>query len=149
MLTLYSVLGTQCTYRPRFRSANRRACSKVYDQCDEESADPGDQVHFATRQGNPRLQHSHSHFHVQNRLVDKVQSWFKNGTIDGPIVALHPGSRIHWFHMLDDPRYEDFEYTYLTDNIFQYLGNGFSTKEGPGKDIAWYFDDSEEGYRNY
>lgn len=77
------------------------------------------------------------------------RSWFKNGTVDGPIVALHPGSRIHWFHMLDDPRYEDYEYTYVNENRFKYLGNGFSTRERPGLDVAWYFDDPEQGYRDY
>lgn len=77
------------------------------------------------------------------------RSWFKRGTIDGPIVALHPGSRIHWFHMLQNVRFEDWEYRYFTKNRFQYLGNGFSTKEGPGKDTTWYFDNSEEGYTDY
>ncbi|KAI1630479.1 cyclohexanone monooxygenase [Exophiala viscosa] len=77
------------------------------------------------------------------------RSWFKNGTVDGPIVALHPGGRIHWFHMLTDIRYEDFDFTYMTNNRFQYLGDGFSTKETVGKDNAWYFDDPEEGYRPY
>ncbi|KAK7902698.1 hypothetical protein LTR67_002344 [Exophiala xenobiotica] len=76
------------------------------------------------------------------------RSWFKNGTVDGPIVALHPGSRIHWFHMLDEPRYEDYEYKYFTDNRFQYLGNGFSTKEEE-EDVAYYFDDPEAGYHGY
>ncbi|KAI9818370.1 MAG: hypothetical protein M1827_000428 [Pycnora praestabilis] len=77
------------------------------------------------------------------------RSWFKNGKIDGPIVALHPGSRIHWFHMLRDVRYEDWEYTYWTDNRFQYLGNGFSTWEGEGMDTTFYFDQPEEGYLDY
>jgi hypothetical protein len=88
-------------------------------------------------------------FMERTAWATNCRSWFKNGTIDGPIVALHPGSRIHWFHMLDDPRYEDYEFTYPTENRFQYLGNGFSTKEAKGRDIAWYFDDSEEGYRAY
>ena len=76
------------------------------------------------------------------------RSWFKNGKTDGPVVALHPGSRIHWFHMLEEPRYEDFEYTY-SNNRFQYLGNGFSTKEAPGLDTTYYFDDPEKGYKSY
>jgi hypothetical protein len=88
-------------------------------------------------------------FLTRTAWATNCRSWFKNGTIDGPIVALHPGSRIHWFHMLDDPRYEDFDFTYFTENRFQYLGNGFSTKEAPENDIAWYFDDPEEGYRSY
>lgn len=74
------------------------------------------------------------------------RSWFKNGKIDGPIVALHPGSRIHWFHMLEDIRGEDYNYAYWTGNRFQYLGNGFSTKEAEGQDTTWYFDEPEKGY---
>ncbi|KAM5342246.1 hypothetical protein ACJ41O_013212 [Fusarium nematophilum] len=77
------------------------------------------------------------------------RSWFKRGTIDGPIVALHPGSRIHWFHMMQHVRYEDWEFEYLSQNRFQYLGNGFSTKEGPDKDTTWYFDAPDEGYADY
>ncbi|KAF7554696.1 hypothetical protein G7Z17_g2715 [Cylindrodendrum hubeiense] len=77
------------------------------------------------------------------------RSWFKRGTIDGPVVALHPGSRIHWFHLMQNVRFEDWEYTYYSKNRFQYLGNGFSIKEGPGKDTTWYFDGPEEGYMDY
>ncbi|KAK5048147.1 hypothetical protein LTR84_005817 [Exophiala bonariae] len=77
------------------------------------------------------------------------RSWFKNGKVDGPIIALHPGSRIHWFHMLEEIRYEDWEYTYLTRNRFQYLGNGFSTHEAPGLDTTFYFDHPESGYKDY
>ncbi|KAL2419678.1 FAD-binding monooxygenase tazF [Exophiala dermatitidis] len=77
------------------------------------------------------------------------RSWFKNGKIDGPVVALHPGSRIHWFHMLDRPRYEDFEIQTFSRNRFQYLGNGFSTREAPGVDTASYFDDPDKGFEEY
>lgn len=75
------------------------------------------------------------------------RSWFKNGTFDGRIVALHPESRIHWFHMLNESRYEDYEYKYFTDNRFQYLGNGFSTKDDE-EDVAYYFDDPEAGHHS-
>ena len=74
------------------------------------------------------------------------RSWFKNGRIDGPIVALHPGSRIHWFHMLAEPRYEDWQWESFNKNRFAYLGNGFSTLEQEGKDLTFYMNDSEEGY---
>ncbi|RHZ62629.1 hypothetical protein CDV55_105871 [Aspergillus turcosus] len=74
------------------------------------------------------------------------RSWFKNGTVDGPVVALHPGSRVHWFHMLDEPRYEDYNWDRIKKNRFSYLGNGFSTKEGKGKDTAYYFDNPAAGY---
>lgn len=74
------------------------------------------------------------------------RSWFKNGTVDGPVVAVHPGSRIHWFHMLDHPRYEDFEWEAWSTNRFAYLGNGFSVKEEEGRDTAYYFDDPYSGF---
>lgn len=76
------------------------------------------------------------------------RSWFKNGKVDGPVVALHPGSRIHWFHMLEKPRFEDFDWQTFGKNRFAYLGNGFSTKENPGRDTPYYFDNPYEGYRS-
>lgn len=68
------------------------------------------------------------------------RSWFKNGAMDGPVTALHPGSRIHFFHMLEQFRGEDWEYVYDNPygNRFSYLGNGFSTKEQDGSDSTWY-----------
>ena len=67
------------------------------------------------------------------------RSWFKNGEETGPVTALHPGSRIHWFHMLERFRGEDFEYVYEKGQRFGYLGNGFSTKElDEGEDKTWY-----------
>lgn len=51
--------------------------------------------------------------------------------------------------MLDEPRYEDYEIEYLSQNRFKYLGNGFSTREGPECDVAWYFDNPEAGYKPY
>jgi hypothetical protein len=72
-------------------------------------------------------------------------SWFKNGTADGPVTALHPGSRIHFFHMLEEFRGEDWEYLYINRrNRFQYLGNEFSTKEDGGEDSTWYLDDPDK-----
>lgn len=71
------------------------------------------------------------------------RSWFKGGKENGPVTALHPGSRIHFFHMLETFRGEDWEYTYETGrrNRFEYLGNGFSTKElDPNGDPTWYLD---------
>ncbi|KAL3442780.1 FAD/NAD(P)-binding domain-containing protein [Aspergillus insuetus] len=45
-------------------------------------------------------------------------SWFKNGKKHGPVTAIWPGSRLHWFEALKEPRFEDFE--------IQYAGNRFS-----------------------
>ncbi|KAH6975459.1 hypothetical protein BKA56DRAFT_89961 [Ilyonectria sp. MPI-CAGE-AT-0026] len=72
-------------------------------------------------------------------------SWFKNGTVDGPVTALHPGSRIHFFHMMENFRGEDWEYTYMRKgNRFLYLGNGFSTREEEGEDSTWYLDEPDK-----
>ncbi|KAH8675791.1 hypothetical protein BX600DRAFT_432344 [Xylariales sp. PMI_506] len=75
------------------------------------------------------------------------RSWFKGGKEDGPVIALHPGSRVHFFHMLEQFRGEDWEYVYETSaqNRFSYLGNGFSTKElDPNVDSTWYLDEEAD-----
>lgn len=87
--------------------------------------------------------------HIQNFMPRtawsaKCRSWFKNGKATGPITALHPGSRIHWFHMLEEFRGEDFDYVRRTKNRFSYLGNGFSTREMPGADQTWYLDHPDD-----
>lgn len=90
-----------------------------------------------------------STFMQRTAWATPCRSWFKNGTVDGPITALHPGSRIHWFHMLGDIRFEDWEFEYRSANRFRYLGNGFSIREAAGRDTTRYFQDPEEGYRAY
>lgn len=76
------------------------------------------------------------------------RSWFKEGgRREGPVVALHPGSRAHFFHALEGFRAEDYEYVYDVErstrqNRFAYLGNGFSTRElEEGMDPTWYLDE--------
>jgi hypothetical protein len=86
--------------------------------------------------------------HIQSFMprttwASPCRSWFKSGKETGPVVALHPGSRIHFFHMLERFRGEDWEYVYdnARQNRFKYLGNGFSTKElNPSVDSTWYLD---------
>ncbi|GMK56212.1 hypothetical protein CspeluHIS016_0300520 [Cutaneotrichosporon spelunceum] len=70
---------------------------------------------------------------------DKCSSWFKNGTVDGPVTAVHPGSRLHFFEMIAEPRYEDMEIEY-SNNRFAYLGNGNTRREVEGRDLAWYLE---------
>lgn len=72
------------------------------------------------------------------------RSWFKNGLENGPVTALHPGSRIHWFQMMENPRGEDYDYTYFSSNRFAYLGNGYGTKELGVGDPTWYLDRPDE-----
>lgn len=77
--------------------------------------------------------------------ASRCRSWFKNGQESGP-VTLHPGSRMHWFHMMKEPRYEDWDWESASKNRWDYLGNGFSVLEGPNRDLAWYFDRPDEEY---
>ncbi|KAF5628927.1 sterigmatocystin biosynthesis monooxygenase stcW [Fusarium sp. NRRL 52700] len=57
-------------------------------------------------------------------------STYKNGTTDGDLNSLHPGSRLHYFELLSTPRYEDFEWQSLCESEpFAWLATGFTAKE--------------------
>jgi cation diffusion facilitator CzcD-associated flavoprotein CzcO len=65
-------------------------------------------------------------------------SWFKGGDKNRkPIIW--PGSRIHYLTMLQKVRFEDYEIEYLSGNAFNYLGDGFDTREYDGRDVTWYY----------
>ncbi|OAL32683.1 hypothetical protein AYO20_07841 [Fonsecaea nubica] len=76
------------------------------------------------------------------------RSWFKNGRVHGPVTAIWPGSRLHYFEVLAEPRYEDFVMTYRDSgsgsgggNRFAYLGNGYTHAElDEDSNPVWYFD---------
>ncbi|TKA75146.1 hypothetical protein B0A55_03991 [Friedmanniomyces simplex] len=65
------------------------------------------------------------------------RSWFKQGKQDGQ-AAIYPGSRLHFLHLLERPRYEDFEIEYWDSNRFAFMGNGFDEREFDGRDITHY-----------
>ncbi len=83
-------------------------------------------------------------FMPRTSWASPCHSWYKAGAAaDGAVTAVHPGSRIHFFHMLERFRGEDFEYVYDSPaaNRFHYLGNGFSTMElDDAFDSTWYLD---------
>jgi hypothetical protein len=59
-------------------------------------------------------------------------STYKNGKVNGPLISLHPGSRLHYFKLLSNPRWEDFEWTSLCPDeelTFAWLSNGFILEE--------------------
>ena len=87
--------------------------------------------------------YNHTH-ELMKRLVwsSACRSWFKNGKTHGPVTAIYPGSRLHFFELLKTPRYEDYQITYRTKNRFQFMGNGYTECEiDIGSDPVWYFDD--------
>lgn len=78
--------------------------------------------------------------HVQQYLARTVwvgdcRSWYKRGTVDGPVVAIYAGTCFHFMEGLKNPRWEDYEFTLMpnaTRNRFAYLGNGFTVRETKG-----------------
>ncbi|KIW45757.1 uncharacterized protein PV06_04115 [Exophiala oligosperma] len=65
-------------------------------------------------------------------------SWFKNG-ISSSKPLCWPGSRVHYLTILQKPRWEDFDLDYLSENRFNFLGDGFDVREFDGRDITWYY----------
>ncbi|KAF3479651.1 uncharacterized protein GIQ15_06627 [Arthroderma uncinatum] len=69
---------------------------------------------------------------------DACSSWFKQGRKDGNIV-MWPGSRLAFFDVMSEPKFEDYEIEYWSGNRWGYLGSGFTTEEFDGEsDISYY-----------
>jgi hypothetical protein len=87
--------------------------------------------------------YNHTH-ELMKRLAwsSACRSWFKNGKTHGPVTAIYPGSRLHFFEIMKNVRWEDYEITYVTNNRYEFMGNGYSQTElDPDGDPVWYFDD--------
>ncbi|KAJ9267508.1 hypothetical protein DTO212C5_5984 [Paecilomyces variotii] len=58
-------------------------------------------------------------------------SWYNGGRPGGRVHGIFPGSASHANYVRRDPRWEDFEYTYLnpSGNRFAYFGNGWTKRE--------------------
>lgn len=64
-------------------------------------------------------------------------SWFKKGDPNGTLT-MYPGSRVHFFELMTEPRYEDYEIKYANRNQWEYLGNGFHAREFDGRDTTFW-----------
>lgn len=69
--------------------------------------------------------------------MSPCRSWFKQSTVDGEVM-MWPGSRIHFFETMAKVRWEDYKIDYLSKNRFEYMGNGFATRETDGRDLSYY-----------
>ncbi|KAJ7796872.1 FAD/NAD-P-binding domain-containing protein [Mycena olivaceomarginata] len=70
--------------------------------------------------------------------VGKCSSWFRRGTDVPPM--LFPGNRLLFIELLNNIRWEDWEYEYgYAGNRFGYLGNGFTQREKDGRDTTFYY----------
>jgi cyclohexanone monooxygenase len=76
---------------------------------------------------------------------EPCRSWYKAGSASGKILALWPGSTPHYLEALREPRWEDWVFTRPSgSNRFEYLGNGHSTAEATGGDLAYYIRDHDD-----
>jgi cation diffusion facilitator CzcD-associated flavoprotein CzcO len=75
--------------------------------------------------------------HVQRYMERTVwtrgcRSWYKRGTVDGPVVAIYGGTTFHFIEALKNPRWEDYKIDRMDvakSNRFAYLGDGFTLRE--------------------
>lgn len=81
-------------------------------------------------------------FFATTVLSDNCSSWYNGGKPGGRIHGLWPGSAAHLTVTRREPRWEDWEYQYLSEsgNRFHwYLGNGWTRKEtDPESDMTPY-----------
>ena len=67
------------------------------------------------------------------------RSWYKNGTTDGRISALYPGSILHFKDLVANIRGEDFNIEYRNEkNMWGFLGDGFTQLEVDNGDLGYY-----------
>ncbi|KAF2498481.1 FAD/NAD(P)-binding domain-containing protein [Lophium mytilinum] len=95
---------------------------------------------FAPRQAAVDDFKQHRELYLKRTAWDSpCRSWFKGGKADGPIM-MWPGSRLHFFDALENPRWEDYDWSYRTTNRFGFWGNGFSTMDtgDDERDSTWY-----------
>lgn len=73
-------------------------------------------------------------------LTRKCSSWSNGGKPGARIHGHWPGSAAHLTQIRREPRWEDFEYTYVRpENRFAYWGNGWTKREtDPEKDMTPY-----------
>ncbi|KHN98020.1 Flavin monooxygenase-like protein [Metarhizium album ARSEF 1941] len=68
------------------------------------------------------------------------RSWYKNNRRDGIITAMYAGSILHYKELLESFRTEDFHFEYRGANRFAFMGNGLTSLERDGGDLAFYVD---------
>lgn len=71
--------------------------------------------------------------------VGGCRSWYKQGTVKGPVVAIYAGTSFHYIEALRHPRWEDYHIDLIpmkAPNRFAYLGNGFTISETTGGSVA-------------
>ncbi|OQV00815.1 hypothetical protein CLAIMM_06263 [Cladophialophora immunda] len=70
--------------------------------------------------------------------TDHCVSWYKNGKAEGKVWGPWPGSSLSYLELMSQPRWEDWDLTYMTRNRFHFLGRGKTEREAHGGDLAYY-----------
>ncbi|CAP99567.1 Pc22g22790 [Penicillium rubens Wisconsin 54-1255] len=94
------------------------------------------------REAVKRFTHYCDAYFAGTVFSSKCRSWYKGGTEDGRVTALWPGSSLHSMKVFANPRWEDFEYCYVNDNVFGWLGDGWTENEKHNNINVDYLDDN-------
>lgn len=126
--TLIPVIEMQCEYMIRFVRKMQRQKLKAF-------AVKPDVV--------TQLNAHHQHFLQRMVFSDGCRSWYKGGKAEGKVIGIWPGSSLHYYECISEPRYEDWDYVYSNNNMWNFLGNGFTqleTKDAEtrAEDLAFY-----------
>ncbi|KAF6798223.1 monooxygenase [Colletotrichum sojae] len=82
-------------------------------------------------------------FMTKTVWAEPCRSWYKPRA-DGPVVALWPGSTLHYIEAIKEVRFDDLEVKYA-GNRFAWLGNGYSQTElDETADWAYYIRDRDD-----
>ncbi|KAJ6151208.1 hypothetical protein N7470_007802 [Penicillium chermesinum] len=73
----------------------------------------------------------------------RCRSWYKGGAENGRVTALWPGSSLHALEAFAHPRWEDYEYEYVTGNAFGWIGDGWTENEKYNRINVNYLDDDQ------
>ncbi|KAG5752886.1 hypothetical protein H9Q72_005652 [Fusarium xylarioides] len=97
-----------------------------------------------TTQWNEHLDNWHNKYSV---WAGDCRSWYKANRTDGR-VYIWPGSMLHLLKTMKTPRFEDFNITYRSDNVWDFLGNGRTqieelAEDGVDVDLAPFIRDKD------
>jgi hypothetical protein len=68
---------------------------------------------FAVRpEAVKQLNAHHQQFFQRMVFSDACRSWHKGGRADGRVIGIWPGSSLHYYKTISEPRFKDWEYTY-------------------------------------
>lgn len=95
----------------------------------------------------------HQQFLKRMVFSDNCRSWYKGGRADGKVIGIWPGSSLHYYETISEPRYEDYDFVYDSRNMWNFLGNGWTQLEkddvenGGKNDLSFYLAKPDEVLR--